>query len=420
VNSTLHKPRLLLLTGTPPGTGNVGEIILRDLALHYGPRSMSCVAVVPSAYDWKSDVQLAELPVELIRSRYTHAKRGTQGRLGTAESIFDYLIGFRRERSRLVEAIVSRAREQGVQRIFAVLNNPLIMAVAARVASALDVPLVTLVWDPPEYLLLQSRFDRYSRSLLLGDFRKCLGASTQVAVVSENLQAEYGQWTRAAVHILRHGLSMGDEAVGDLGQEEWRIGFAGSMYSDCAWRAFLKALDHAGWRLAGRPVRLKVMTSRIEVRSGGPSSIDILGFRSPEAVQTVLANCHLNYMPQPFVSRLADLCRLSFPTKLTNYLAVGRPVFVHCPQTGALAKFFEFNRIGVLSTSLEPGAIVADLEKFLGDAEAYDTARAQVRVTARRHFEASVFHAAIDQVLGWSAGPEPLPASTTGQAHIAR
>jgi glycosyltransferase involved in cell wall biosynthesis len=396
--------RLLLLSGSPPGFGDVGEIILRDLALHYGPDRIHCVAIVPSDYSWKLDPQLDGLTAQLLRSDYVHARRWGTGKWGAIGSVASYLTGFQLEVSKLVDEAVKQARAANVDRIFAVLNNSLMMAVAHRVADALDLPMTTLVWDPPEYLFQLSRFDRSSRARLLKEFQRSLARSQQVAVVSETMQKDFASLTDAPIHILRLGLPMDFTTSAltsaSLDPDEWVIGFAGSMYSNCAWRAFMAALDQVGWRIAGRSVRIKLLAERITLASRRPACVEFLGFRSPEEVQRILSQCHLTYMPQPFVPHLRELCRYAFPTKLSNYLAIGRPVFVHAPAEGALSNFYQNNPIGAHATSLEPAPIIEALEALLGNEQAYREASRQVQTTARAHFDTSVFHAAIDRVLG--------------------
>ena len=399
--------RLLLVTGSPPGTFDVGEIVLRDIALHYGHRNIHCVAIVPTNYTFTQDPRLDGLQVHVEPSVHVHARRWGVGRLGAAGSLLNYLTVFQSEVSRLLQIVLEQARESKPDRILAVLNNPLMMAVAHRATKALDLPMATLVWDPPDYLFRHHQFDRWSRRLLLREFQQSLACSQQVAVVSETMQRDYAAFTKAPIHILRLGLPM-DSGTTDpmnavLDPDEWVIGFAGSMYSTCAWRAFLAALDHAGWRIAGRPVRIKLLAERISLASRQPARIDYLGYRSPEEAQDVLAKCHLNYLPQPFVDELRELVRYAFPTKLTNYLATGRPVFVHSPQEGALSTFFESNPIGARATSLEPGPIIAALEALLGNAKAYEDASRQVRATAHAHFEPAIFRDAVDRVLGADA-----------------
>ncbi|MGQ0800758.1 MAG: hypothetical protein ACT4NL_11680 [Pseudomarimonas sp.] len=184
------------------------------------------------------------------------------------------------------------------------------------------------------------------------------------------------------------------------------------MYSPCAWNALLRALDLVGWVVAGRPVRLRLLTASIELASRKPARIEFLGFRTPAEVQTILADCHLCYMPQPFRPHLRDLCRYSFPTKLSNYLDVGRPVLVHSPPEGALSEFYARHPIGVHANSQEPAEIIAALEALLADTNAYQRACEQVAEVAQAHFSQAVFHAAIDHLLGRRQVPQGPIASS--------
>jgi hypothetical protein len=394
-------PKLLLITGTPPGAGNVGELILRDLVLHYGAEDVECLAVVPSGYRWTAEPRLQQVPVRLLHSSRLYVRRWGKGKWSAVGSLAGYALGFRRDVRRVVAQIVAATAARRPDRILAVLNNPLMMAVAHRVAAATALPMVTLVWDPPEYLLQRARFDRVSRHLLLGDFARSLARSEQVAVVSETMQGDYARLTAAPIRILRHGVAR-DPApppVAPSEGDEWLIGFAGSLYAECAWRALLRALDRVGWRIAGRAVRLRALTERVTVHSRGAAAIEYLGYRPADATQELLAQCDLTYLPQPFVAHLRTLCRYAFPTKLTSYLALARPVFVHCPADSALARFFDAHPFGVHSDSLEPEPIVAALETLLGSRERYAAACRVAVATAREHFDASVFQRAVDRVL---------------------
>ncbi|MCC6593174.1 MAG: glycosyltransferase [Xanthomonadales bacterium] len=406
--------KTLLLTETPPGSANVGEIILRDLVRHVGVSRVHCVAIAGPKYRWVPDPSLAGLAVDRLESTRTHGRHGQGSKWSAPSAHLRFRLGFGREVRRLVAAVLERTRTAGVDQVFAVLNNALMLAVGHRVAKALGVPLVTLVWDPPEYFLQQARFDRWSRAVLLQDFRASLVASRRVAVVSETMQQDYAAWTQAPIQILRHGLptdaGLATATLGEPPRDEWVVGFAGSMYSNDAWRAFLKALDSVGWQVAGRPLRLKVLSGRIDLASHARARIDYLGFRPPEEVQRILSDCHLFYMPQPFVPHLRELCRYSFPTKLTNYLALGRPVLAHAPAESSLSAFLARHLVGELASSLESTPILAALDRLLGDESAYAEACRQATTTARAEFSAGVFHAATEQLLDADV-PREMPSA---------
>ena len=56
-DSTIAIPRrVLLLTGTLPGAGGVGEIILRDLCRSLPPGQIQAYALVPQGAAWRCQV----------------------------------------------------------------------------------------------------------------------------------------------------------------------------------------------------------------------------------------------------------------------------------------------------------------------------------------------------------------------------
>lgn len=396
--------RILLLTGTPPGARGVGEVVLRDLVLHHGPESVRCAAVVSTTYVHQPDARLPALPVQLLPTAHLRARRWNNGRFGGGGSLWHYITGFRREVRRLRDSIVNETPGSEVDLVLAVLNNPLMFPLAHRVARALGRPLVTLVWDPPEYLLRYAKFDRLSRRWLLREFRRSLAYSSRTAVVSNAMREEYSRLTSGPAGIMRHAVAVEFDTVLPARRkhhdEAWVIGFAGRMYAGDAWTALLNGLDLAGWSINGRPVRIKVLAPHITLASRAAACIDYLGYPPPEETLQALRDCDITYLPQPFLSDFCELSRLSFPTKLTTCLALGRPVFIHCQADSALSQFFDDHPIGIRCTSLEAGPIIGALEDFFGSPRRYEQACEEVQRAARAHFDLPVFHRAIDWLLG--------------------
>lgn len=408
----MQAQKTLLLSATVPGTAHVGEIILADIVRRLGPENVHCVALVAPKHRNQPDPELARMGLRTIVTDHLDARRRHRNKWGAAESLLKYWTGFRVNVGRTAQEIVTEGERAGITQVFAVLNNPLMFALAHRVAARLQVPLLTLVWDPPEYLLRIAAFDRWSRRSLLNEFRRCLAKSQRVAVVSEAMQRYYAEFTDAPIQILRHGLPVPEvpESKSCLNppSNEWLIGFAGSMYASDAWMALLNALDQADWRVAGRPVRIRMLTGNLTINCRRGARIDYFGFRSPDEAQDILSGCHLTYLPQPFSPAQRDLCQFAFPTKLANYLTLGRPVFVHAPSEGALSEFIECNLIGVQADSLEPAPILAALEQVFSDTELHREISANVIEVARRYFDQSVFHAAVDRLLGTTASVHVL------------
>ena len=403
--------KLLVISGSAPGSAHVGEIILRDLLLHYGVDRVSFAAVAADDYQHRPDQRLAHLELHWHRTEFARAPRRGFGRRAALVSEARFLLRFWRENSRLEQAIVVQARAAGVEEVLCVQNTAPTLRLGRRIAAALQVPLVSLVWDPPDYVLRQAGFARFSRSCLLKDFRKSLVASDRVAVVSDHMQSDYGEITDGQFHVLRHGrVTAARQARGLVQNESVTLGFAGAMYGASAWRALLAALDRADWTVAGRKVRIILLSSSAQMSSQGRARVEYLGFRPDSEADQILKACDACYLPQPFEADLADLCRYSFPTKVGNYLSMGLPVFVHSPTGSALGRFFEQKPFGVLCTSLDPADIISALEQLFGP-DAYASAAANAVAVARTHFSESAFHDAIDQIFCSRRDSEPSPAS---------
>lgn len=407
----------MLVTGTPPGASGVGEVILRDLILHHGPDRVRCAAIVGPDYRLRPDARIAGTPVELIRTGVLRAPRWTAHRLGAASSLLAYGAAFRPEIARIVGRLEREADAWKPDLLFAVLNNPAMFPVAHRLAAKLGKPLVSLVWDPPEYLLGRARFDRVSRGRLLADFRRSLAASERVAVVSETMRADYAAFTDADIRLLRYGLQAGSALApssvrrGAQGEDEWVIGFAGSMYAVSAFHALLDALDGVDWRVAGRPVRIRVYAPDFTLSRRRGTRIEYLGYPPQVEADEGLRDCHLMYLPQPFEEEFEAFSRYSFPTKLSAYAAIGRPVFVHAPADSALSRFYDTHPLGARATSLQPQDILAALRAVLGDARARGEAERRVAETARKDFSSEAFLAAVDWMLEGADGePTGSPA----------
>lgn len=394
---------ILLLTGSPAGRGHVGEIILRDVVLHIGVEKFFSVAVVNREYNWKPDPAVSGLRAELIVVAELLVKRRFGGLLGLAESFARYVTRFVPRRRKLFERIKDKA--SGVRSIFAVLDNAMTFSLAHRLANALDVPLVCVVWDPPGYLLQQAGFDRVSRRFLLEEFQRSLHRSSKVAVVSRAMEREYSLFTDAKFTLLRHVAEPCFKTEtpmlpATLDSTDWIIAFAGSMYAEDAWRALVTALDEVDWTLCGRVVRLRLLTSKIVLSSKGPANIEFLGMQDSSQLRPLLQACNLAYMPQPFSPHLRELCEKSFPTKLSEYLGAGLPVFVHAPDYSALHEFLAAYPVGNACLSLSTDQIRSTISAHILDATMHKRARVLALDTAQRCFSRVNFERQLDDLVG--------------------
>ncbi len=403
----LRAPRLLLVTGVPPGSGCVGEIILRDLCHSYPRRRVCCYAVTGQKFVGNPDPELSWVPVRNAARRYERPRRRFSGRLGSLIAMLDSRWNLERYVRRLVNDAVSFGEQHRVEKVWMVLDAVTTIAMGPQIAERLDVPLLSLVWDAPDYLMRQAGMDHFSRRRLMNRFGRTLLASERVAVVSETMAEDYSRQYGADCVILRHGLASGERPAAKPGSSHdgrLVIGFAGGLYAHGAWKSLMAALAASNWRVAGREVVLRVLGSGFDFRATSGVNIEYLGWRCTTETAEILAECDVNYLPQPFEPSLADLARYSFPTKLSTYAAAGRPVFVHAPESASLSRFFQDHAIGACCQSLDAAAVLAELGELVSDSERYAIASGEVVRLAETELNAALFRRRFAEFVGISPG----------------
>jgi glycosyltransferase involved in cell wall biosynthesis len=356
-------PHTLLLTATVPGPEGVGGIILSDLC-DFLPRERLCVAFAQEGRPRPDPIVSKSLRLKSFPIAFRRRPDSRFGRIGRIVSALPQAWRNRREVTREIEACICWAREQGVQQVWAVLDSPLTHEMAAGVAKGLGVPLRTTVWDDVHHNNRYFGLDRLTARRSLRGFVEALRDSRSIAVIGESMQEEYRRLYGVASVVVRHGVAPDTAkamAVEPIPGAALRIGFAGSVSARSAFDLFLETLDRMDWRIDGRPVSLRLLGPRFDLRSSVPRRIECLGWRSVEESIRLLGECEINYLPQPFERDLEPFTRLSFPSKLTTYLAAGRPLVLHAPPEASLVPFNQRHGFAVGCEALDSGILEASL-----------------------------------------------------------
>jgi len=389
MSGILADRKRLLLTGTAPGPEGVGGIILHDLESFLPPGSLAVLHVADGS-DAARDTRTAHgNPMRVLGCRFERRPGARFGKVGKA---FDWLRMTLANRWRIaatVRACVDYARGQHVEEIWAVLDTPASIAVAARVAGSLGLPLRALVWDDIEHNVRYFGLDRFTAAACRRNFETAIRASTSLAVIGETMREEYQRRYGKQGVILRHGADsppcrsalqgredaaptvcrsapQGRENADATGRSSAlqrredtpiRIGFAGSVTARSAFQCLLQALDHLGWAVDGRAVTLVLMGQRFDLWSSVPRRIECHGYRSVDDTIGLLAGCDVNYLPQPFEQDWRPFSEFSFPSKTTTYLAAGAPILLHAPPHASLPAFFERYPFGALVNQLDAQAL---------------------------------------------------------------
>ena len=397
-------PNILLLSGSVPGCPGVGGVILGDLCRLYPRGRISCFAVVPADRVAGQVARRDPLPT---RIRSAPHQREPVSRFGPLGRLVAWWMKRRRVR-RCIQGLLREAadfaRTQGVTQIWSVLDCPTTVEMTAPLAAALRVPLVSLVWDDFRDVCERSNLWDLSRRLLGRQFGAALRASERCAVICENMKRRYEQEYGTRGVVLQHGVRSAlvcPPAARPGTSGPFRIGYAGSVTAARTFESLLTALASSRWRIAGRPVRLTLMGRRFEVSSRGtPAHVTYLGWRSHEECIRRLSETDVTYLPQPFDPRFQPRATLSFPTKLTTYLAAGRPILVHSPPGSSLAAFFKQHPVGVWCSELDQGAVLQALTRLLTEDEIYARATDAGRAALERQFTEGIFRRAFAQFVG--------------------
>ena len=407
-------PRVLLLTGTPPGKVSAGGIFLHDLCLYYPRGSICCYAVVsPNHYVPSPDLDW--LPI-------THGRPPREAGFRRLGCYFARLSSFPIQQyvkhvqtSALIEQAVEFGKQQGVGMVWAVFDKATLIYMAREVAVALGAQLVTLVWDAPEYLAMRLSFDWLSCRSLLREFEDALRVAVRCGVISEEMQDEYE--TRYGVEsvILRYGIHQDKRRPPAKGPNEGKqfvIGFAGSLHDE--WQPLLSALSKIDWRIDGRDISFRLMGPNHDFhfrppRHQGKMHIEYLGcLPSVDEVIELMSQVDVAYLPYQFDESYRALVRLSFPSKLTTYLTAGRPVLFHGPEDSSPARFFRRFPVGLCCHSLEESKIIECLHRFATDREFYASATQAGQVALNQELDLRVFLRRFAMLIGIEEG-ELLP-----------
>jgi hypothetical protein len=392
-------PRILLVTWTPPGDRNVGEIILRDLCalLPEGSLRLCEVSDFPAKEKLYDGIRL-DAPDE-------RAWRPLRGRAGGLLNHLRVRTVFARAADRLVTTIAAYAREQRVDRVWITLNSQTLVRIAAPLARATSLPLHALIWDPPTFLARHQGWDSRSERWVASNFDAALRASRRGMVVSDAMRERYSRECRLPCSIVRHAFDPAlTRMASPLPADDYcKIGFAGTLYDGEQLTCLIRALDLLGWKLGERPVRLRIVGNYYRFNQlSSPAQIELLGWRSTEATRTLLSECSFSYLPIPFGAYFTDFAEEAFPTKLSTYLAAGRPVLVHAPTNASVARFCLTHRFGRVCDRMQPDVLAQQIQAL--HASLGETAlHAAVEQTFLSQFSREVMRANFAEFIGVDA-----------------
>jgi hypothetical protein len=390
----------LLLTGTMPGDSGVGDIYLKSLLDYLGNPNVALAHVSEST---QKDLQprIDGMVYRGFRSayrRWRETPRWCGVLLEAAKEVFVQCT----DEARIATEIIAFAQSRKVQFVWAVLDTPPMFRIASRVSQALNVPLITTIWDPPSGVSRLHVRNTLVRMLDRRAFEKTMAHASGAAVISKRMADEYASQFGVPVSVVRYGLA--PDAVRSMHPcqpvtDEFRIAFCGSVYAEEEWAALFGALDSIRWSSQGVPVRLIVAARELpRLKLNGPANVTLLGWRSTEEVEALLRTCHAGYLPYWFAADYSESVRLCFATKLSSYLAADLPVLYHGPQDSAVADFIVRYQVGACCHTLNSANIVHSIADLQGD-ERRSMFTDGIRCAVQEELNADVFVSRFQELL---------------------
>ena len=365
--------KVLLLTDVPPCTNFTAGIFLDQLISFLPVEDVACFTVLNPALDPIYPEHLLKMEMKTM-PKPREDWGNSLGRLGMYRSWLMEKITAWRDNPRLVDEIATFALKVQAEAVWCVLQGQTMIRLARPVAQKLGLPLLTSIWDPPGWWMRANKVHPRISSQVLQEFGAALRSSAATGTASwamaEDYQQVYGANTIPFLPSLAPALARPPaETLATAGQ--FTIGMAGQMYAQNEWNALIQALNQADWKIAGRDVRIRLLGRWASLGANHQMFVEFLGWHSQEETIQLLSQADVLYCPYWFEAAFQEEARLSFPSKLTTYLAAGRPVFFHGPQYASPAVFLSGRSAGECCYSLAPEVILASLEKLAVDSAYY-------------------------------------------------
>lgn len=370
--------KVLLLTDVPPCTNFTAGIFLEQLLSFIPVENVACFSVINPAIDPIYPPSLVNMAFKKV-SKPREDWGASLAKLGSYRSLIMETMAGWCDIPRLVDAVDQFARNEKVDAVWCVLQGQTMIRLARPVARRLKLPLLTSIWDPPGWWMRANKVHPAISRQILSEFGSAIGGSVSTGTASWAMAKEYeeiyGAKATPFLPSLPPDLALSPADI-PSSENHLTIGMAGQIYAQDEWNALIKALNQIDWKIDGRDVRIRLLGRWAGLGANSKMFVEFLGWHSQEETIQLLSEADVLYCPYWFDPLFQEESRLSFPSKLTTYLAAGRPVLFHGPEYASPAAFLAERNAGECCYSLDAEAIITSLTKLAQDHAYYrQTAR---------------------------------------------
>jgi hypothetical protein len=389
--------KVLLLTDIPPCKEYTAGLVLDKLCRFFSEGDIVCFTILNKHLNAKLSPDLDWIPIRYCTRPNENGSAILPGKLGVVSSI---VLEFYNELivvPKIVEKAANFAKEYSVDAVWCILQGQTMVQVAQAVAKSVGVPLLVQVWDPLEWWLRAKKVNAWSCARFLRQFadvmKNCNGCFAASSFMAEEYAKKYGVQANYFTPSL-------DEEMAYLpadslhSNQELIIAMAGQLYATNEWNAFLIALHQKGWKISGRSVHIILLGNHehLKLPDWAVSKITKTGWLSQVDTLAACNSADILYCPYWLSTDFELEASLSFPAKLTTYLAAGRPVFFHGPRYASPARFLIEHNAGYICDSHEVEDIGSLLEHIVDDTATYAKTALNGHIIFKQKMTSQVLH----------------------------
>lgn len=415
---TASRRRILLLTDIPPCSNLTAGIVTAQMCRFVPQDELAIFCVMNPHLQPKLCDDLAGIEMKLIRKPTELQHRVVRGvRVGRAGAAAIEAIKRLVLPRGLIRQAIAYGRSVGATDLWAILQGQTMVRIAAPVARGLGVPLRVHVWDPLRWWLDAHGVDPVNRRLDLALFDRTLRQAASCAAASvpmaRHYEETYGVPSTAVIASIDPILAQSPppKLVSD---DSVVIGMVGQFYASEEWETLVSALESAKWRVGERKIVLMTFGHERPPAGVPDEHLRFMGWMDqPNVIQTIARDCDIAYCPYPFAERMAEVSRLSFPSKVPTYLAAGRPILFHGPSYAAPYIYLQDRRAAYLCGDRGPKVIYNGLASLVDNSALYEATALAARRAFLADFTLSHMKSAVRRFLDCDAG-EPAPEHSPG------
>lgn len=367
-----HKRRLLLVSGIVPCRNYSGGLFLQQIITMTG-RPAGIFAFQSRLVSPDIDDEISGIETEVVQRPSEAYERDSD-----AETVRSAELAHERD---VIPAVANRvlafAEQVGATDLWVVLEGQSLIRLARALSTLSDLPLRVQVMDPPGWWFRAHHLDADTVRSVTKQFDDVMGrariCSTASWAMARNYAERYGIETVAMLPPI--DLSIAQPPADRPAGGGLRIGFAGQVYASEEFSALRTALEALSAEGRHGDVTCHAYSTGLGI--GADPVLNVHRWLPQRELLVELARADLLYCPYWFSATMREEANLSFPSKLTSYIAAGRPVLFHGRADSSPARFLR--QKGAAYFCFRPGvsAIKETIDRALGDDATYArTARA--------------------------------------------